>query len=200
MRRLKRTGIWWLPEQSDRKASGDLTFSHARGGELIFAKEVVAWNVEDDPYCLPRDFQIMHGLTTKGEKISLYNCSTYKKLISSTGIEVIEVRAHQVLLGEHAEISDFQDIRKISLSLAPIQSWIRESPIKGKIIDSVSWDFDINLRKGGDKVFRLAEWLTLKLAIGLSSTFKSVCDFLVAALPCNLPDEVRSVFSGKLAI
>ncbi len=117
-------GVWYLPEELDKKLSGKLTFNHIKGAilELVgsFHNEL---NLEK---MLEPD--IILGVSTTGEKITLYKC--FEKTYRHTGIQSSEFIANYIFIGAHFSDINRLKFNKISAELPYMQEWINVSGFK----------------------------------------------------------------------
>lgn len=70
LEKIKLNGYWKLPEQADWQITGELTFSLVDGVKLNTIGKFEGQEREAE-----FQYDIIHGFSTDGKKISLINCS-----------------------------------------------------------------------------------------------------------------------------
>lgn len=129
MEEFEHHGIWWLPEQPDKKVSGTLKF-HPVGDtslELIGSfKDVTELNVFQQP-------NIILGLTSDGKKVTLYECYESKSSLSMPGFLKTSFIVSVVFLGHHFERKENIVFDSLSLNYSHLDEWVGISGFQQKL-------------------------------------------------------------------
>ena len=91
-------GVWWLPEDPNRKASGILKFSPDEGIRLE-----LTYPLETDNHLSLWAPELIFGETENG-KATLYHCLETKRKIISNNVATSEVVSEIAVLGSHVDL------------------------------------------------------------------------------------------------
>lgn len=122
-------GIWWLPEQPDRKVSGTLRFYPVDNTSLDLVgsfKDVTELNVFQQP-------NIILGLTSDGKKVTLYECYESKSSLSMPGFLKTSFIVSVVFLGHHFERKENIVFDSLSLNYSHLDEWVGISGFQQKL-------------------------------------------------------------------
>ncbi len=110
-------GIWWLPGQPERRASGSLTFANDSGVRLSLVGTLEEEGVESiearplEPAI--QDAELISGLTVDGKLLSLFDCTNIGRRWSVPGLTADEWQARVLFLGGH-----FEDVTEMAFDRA----------------------------------------------------------------------------------
>ncbi|MGH8422687.1 MAG: HEPN domain-containing protein, partial [Pseudomonas fluorescens] len=130
-------GAWWLPETPDHRVSGTLSFdpdvgvSLALSGMLRQLADAFADAAEEDV--------TIHGITNKGQLISLFECLNQSRTLNFPGFGTETYHANVAAAGLHFSNSDEPLFLKSYFRFDGIEKWLGEKPF-----DS-GFDFDTRI-------------------------------------------------------
>lgn len=138
--RFKATGYWWSRSTPDDRWAGTLTYDSENGARL-------AVTVQAPPPTFSRelrDYDVLHGISNAGERISLLRCFDRASRFSFSGIGTREIYANQVLKGFLVDAPD-PEIASAEAVFENFATWIGQSGF------DVTWssritDLDIRYR------------------------------------------------------
>ena len=158
------TGIWWLPEEPDKKISGILIIHQYERAHLE-----LQGSVGDIPECfnvegINRD--IILGITKDGKDITLYKC--YQKSFNfGGGFITSSFLVNAVFIGHHFEKKEDIVFNSISLKYSHINNWYGKSGFKTNLNE---------FNKNGE----------LKISYKNPQKIKIVLDYFSISIVCNL--------------
>lgn len=125
-------GEWYLPSNQDNRIHGKLTFDPQGGTELE-----LYGNIDGDNFFPElKDQEIILGLTSKSEQVTLYNCFMTKsggaKLVQGqeSGKPSIAYSIRYLLIGLHALTVEDLKFNKISSEIFNLGEWVGISGFK----------------------------------------------------------------------
>jgi hypothetical protein len=119
MEEFEHHGIWWIPEQSDKKVSGTLRFYPADNASLDLIgsfKDVTELNIFQQP-------NIILGLTSDGKKVTLHKCYESKSSLSMPGFLKTSFVVSVVFIGHHFERKEDIIFDSLSLNYSNLDEW-----------------------------------------------------------------------------
>ena len=116
-------GIWWLPDNPEKRISGTLRFTPNEGAilDLIGSfKDIKNINKTLEP-------EIVLGISSNGKNITLYKCIEKKLSISSPGFQTSLFYANFVFIGVHFQKSEDIRFKSISVHCLHLDEWVNIS-------------------------------------------------------------------------
>jgi len=165
-------GIWWLPENPDKKVSGKLKFHPVEGLKLQLIgsfKGLKSLNIFLQP-------PIILGITSNGKIITLYKCYESRSHMSVPGFLSSSFIVSFAFLGCHFEKEEEIRFDSLSLNYSHLEEWTGITGFQSKMeldsknhlkkheiiysfpkkveakIDNLSISFDYNFTSGGDRL------------------------------------------------
>lgn len=99
---FEKTGYWWDVVEPERQLPGKLTFDAEGGANL----SVTVTDGATPFHHANRNYELIHGITTEGERVSLVNCFDRRASGTFSGLGVREIFAHFVIVGFHLPSPD----------------------------------------------------------------------------------------------
>lgn len=130
------TGVWWLPSETDNKVSGTLSFNR-QGIALDLYQSFTPVRGTISPGDSIPEHPIVHGTTTKGEAVTLFDAQEFLGSINMGSGGVVEsghIRASLLVFGSH--IPSHLQLTKVNFRVPNLQVWL------GKEIINLSSTFD----------------------------------------------------------
>jgi hypothetical protein len=120
MQRFEYDGIWWLPDKSDLKVSGTLTFSPDEGATLDL---IGSFRDQLDFKKLSQP-DIILGISANGKRITLNRCiETSSSASYPVGFQTSRFLAQMIFVGAHFQrLADIK-FRNISIHYAHLDAW-----------------------------------------------------------------------------
>jgi hypothetical protein len=122
MKEFEYNGMWWLPEKPKNRISGVLKFHPIDGANLeLFGS-----------FKKPKDFfeallkpNIILGITSDSEIVTLYRCCESTSNISMSGILSSSLIVNMVLIGHHFEKEEDIIFDSLSLNYSHLEEWTK---------------------------------------------------------------------------
>jgi hypothetical protein len=129
MENFTKNGIWWLPDNTEKKLVGTLTFDRENGGtlDIVGAFEDHIQNYIDRKTLNPN---IILGITTDGELATLIECRSIgsKVIISSVDPpQTSKFDVTAILLGEHFQTLEEVKFNSIEARFRHFDQWLEIS-------------------------------------------------------------------------
>jgi len=123
-------GLWWLPENQERKIAGTLKYSPEDGPILELIGSF--WNLPGLQKVIGPD--IILGKSDNGKIITLFNYRGRRDEISWPGLHRTTVRMQIIFVGYHFKKRDDLNFDSLSIHYSYLNAWCTEYPF------SVEWD------------------------------------------------------------
>ncbi len=131
MKEITYWGLWWLPEKSETKIAGILTFSNQNGIELDLIGALPDSQFISEGFFTAsdfhRDFSIILGVSREGKHITLYDCRSIHQQIGKFRSQ--RFRANILFIGAHFENVNKLKFNKISVQYSYLLDWASLSGI-----------------------------------------------------------------------
>lgn len=116
-------GIWWLPYKPEKQVSGTLRFIPNEGAilELIGSFK----DIKDINKML--EAEIILGISSNGENITLHKCFETKSNISLLGLLTSSFYANEIFIGAHFQKSEDIKFRELSIRYSYLDEWVNIS-------------------------------------------------------------------------
>ena len=124
METFEHVGVWWDPNDAASRWVGTLRFDPAEGGVLVVTLPIAHPN----PFALSKNYEFLLGVTTGGLRISLIDCLERLTTTSFAAPQRVEIYAHVVIVGLHAESAD-PLIASATVTFQHLSEWWRRSGI-----------------------------------------------------------------------
>lgn len=167
-------GLWSLPN-SEVEVAGVLTYdSH----ECIELELFGCFYPDDDISKIlveAKNENVIHGVTSEGKKITLFNCSQYGSFYSSSSFPIIKYRCQYLLIGKHIAHSDEKRKCSIVVSIPELSYWCPPKAISAKHSkDKVTISFNA-FNEEGNTIINVAvnEGVNISLCKGVGYKFSS---------------------------
>ncbi|MFC1997578.1 HEPN domain-containing protein [Chloroflexota bacterium] len=112
-------GIWWLPDNPEKKLTGTLSFSQDDGLHLeiigVFGEKFIIEN-EHNP--------IIYGVSQPGKPVTLYKCFITHKTSPITGLGKSVYRVHFAFEGVHFEREEDIKFHQLCGSYTDLDAWV----------------------------------------------------------------------------
>lgn len=121
MRSIEEDGVWFLPNNPDKKISGRLMFSAEEPPELYLLDQLQEIKLDDTTPPL-LEFDIINGYLVDGRKVTLCNC--YQSVGIKTGIQTSTVHAKYLIIGHHFKVLKEISLKGVSLRYKNLEDWV----------------------------------------------------------------------------
>jgi hypothetical protein len=128
MEKFEYSGIWWLPENPERQASGTLEFNPKEGASLNLIgsfREIKDFNIFQQP-------KIILGLTSNGKHITLYRCYEKSFNMNFPGFINSSFLVNFIFIGCHFEKEEDILFDSLSISYSNLDEWTGISGFRQK--------------------------------------------------------------------
>ena len=173
-------GFWWVPDEPDTQLAGRLLVDNGET-HLCLTIDNPEMNLFSNRDA--RDYEIIHGRSSVGEKISLLKCFDLKSSQTSSGIESRTILANYVLVGGHIPVENETEgqFTELSVKWPGLKRWFFQSGVS------------VEHGRGNFKGFNIKYEPQDPIAFTLSDETKIVFDFGSDSLPMGGPlsDEVK---------
>jgi hypothetical protein len=121
MNSIEQDGVWFLPNNPDKKISGRLTFSKDKPPKLYLLDQLQEIQFDN---IIPSQFEIdvINGYLVNGKKVTLCHC--YQSISFKTGIQTSEIYAKYLLVGHHFKTLEEVSLKGVSLRYKNLENWI----------------------------------------------------------------------------
>ena len=168
LEKIKLNGYWKLPEQADWQITGELTFSSVDGVKLN-----TIGKFEGQEHEAEFQYDIIHGFSTDGKKISLINCSGYYAK-SMPGIIQSAIQAEYIIIGYYFNSISDMNFDSVSVHYSYLDEWVNIPGIgTSQIIDE----------KGGKSFSYLLKYTQPDLIELYTSKAKDILIWFSAIVP-----------------
>ena len=172
---LEYKGIWWLPENQERKIAGTLRFIPEVGPILELIGSF--WDLPDlHKVAGP---EIILGTSDNGKKITLFKYNGRKDEISWPGLQVTTIKMKVVFIGYHFIKREDLVFDSISINYSYLNEWYAENPF------SVEWNLPKSyklLYKCHEPVIIELEEFKISLEPEFSAAYRKVNNFNIKYL------------------
>ncbi len=110
-------GIWWLPHNPKERISGTFKFTPNEGAVL---KLIGSFKDITSKMLKP---EIILGISSDGEKITLYNCSETESNLSFPGLLTSSFYAHMAFVGAHFQKTEDIKFKSLSVHYMYLDEW-----------------------------------------------------------------------------
>jgi len=115
-------GMWWLPDNPEKKLSGEISYSSIGGAEI----DLYNYFFEE----LSVDPLTVWGITTDGKKITVFDGYTRNMTLHSSGAKVSKIASNFSVTGGHYRSKEELRFFEVSASLNHLQRWVWSTGIK----------------------------------------------------------------------
>ncbi len=98
MEELEYNGVWWLPDEPEKRFYGILKFTPSEGAILDLMGSFR--DIKDD-ILKHKEYEIILGISSDGKYITLYKCFEIRSTISLPGITSSSIYGEFVFVGFH---------------------------------------------------------------------------------------------------
>lgn len=121
MKSIEEDGVWFLPNNPEKKVSGRLTFSTDESPKLYLLEQLQEIKFDNT---IPRgiEFDIINGYLVNGKKVTLCHC--YQPISFKTGIQTSKIYAKYLLIGHHFNLLEEILLKGVSLRYKNLEEWI----------------------------------------------------------------------------
>jgi hypothetical protein len=113
-------GIWWLDVKSDKYLHGTLVYSPEEGAIL----EVIEYSEDlTKVFNHNNEFEIIHGISLTGTKLTLYNSFLMNNQFGFTGIISKKIKSNLVFEGIHFDDYSQLNFNKVEVSITNLGLW-----------------------------------------------------------------------------
>jgi len=123
MKPFSTNGIWWLPDKVQEKISGTLSFNPREGSEL----ELIGSFKDFRDFSDLANHEIILGITSKGQKVTLYKCLESNFNVSIPGFASSTYHISVVFIGHHFSKKEDIQFDCISVNYSNLEEWVRIS-------------------------------------------------------------------------
>ncbi|WP_283154124.1 HEPN domain-containing protein [Guptibacillus hwajinpoensis] len=111
-------GYWWLPDQKDNQLAGNLYYENQKINLHVlgsFSNEII-------------EHDYIHGITIKGEEITLFNNKLVNGTINMPGFPSQQFTAMYFIVGDHITDIDEIKFRSVNISSTYLTKWFNNRP------------------------------------------------------------------------
>lgn len=113
-------GIWWLPNNPQRRSAGKVKYSPAEGTTL----DLIGAFEDLTPFVQPTDFlPAIHGLLPDGKRISLLQCLLANHTFHVPGYPESIYRAHLMVTGWHFASEEALTLKEVRAYYTHLSEW-----------------------------------------------------------------------------
>ncbi|MFM5914282.1 MAG: HEPN domain-containing protein [Chakrabartia godavariana] len=123
-------GLWWLPETPDDQESGTLTFDQGEGGRLNIIGRLAP--MKTGPLGAGEESDVIHGLTTTGQPVSLFKTFVVSSRLPFSGIATETWHVSTIAIGAHFTSVDDALFRRSWMRFDGIAAWLAQNPFEEK--------------------------------------------------------------------
>jgi ApeA N-terminal domain 1 len=132
MERFEHQGYWWLPDRSEEKVPGTLTFDPDDGASLDLLGSLKGLEGTVDPL----EPEIILGLSSEGKHITLKGCGkTRGTLRFGGGFSTSAFAVSIVFVGEHFERPEDVGFERLVVEYLHLEAWAHQSGIQPKLVE-----------------------------------------------------------------
>ena len=122
-------GMWWLPDKTEKQVCGTLRFTSGEGTVLdligsFHFKEIKGMTKRSGEMLKP---EIILGMSSNGEKITLHKCFETNRKFSSSGFEKSSFYANEIFIGAHFQKKEDMNFKNISIHYPHLDEWVNKS-------------------------------------------------------------------------
>lgn len=140
MDKFEYNGIWWLPENPERRISGILSFHPQEGASLEL---IGTFKEEFDKIFKLDTLDIILGVTSNGKEVTLYRCYETKSQINSPGLVNSLFTPQVIFMGHHFEKEDDIVFDSLSINYSFLEEWTNITGFQCKI----EWDHENHISR-----------------------------------------------------
>jgi len=162
-------GMWKLPEHTEYKCFGKLTFDPENNITLN-----TIGNLCQKKHCRgPHEFDYIHGITMNGEKITLYK-STGRDSYPIPGIPSAYFHSEFIIIGGHLNNIDDLEITSSAIHLTYLDEWVNKNgfnmPFSNskKIFAKVKYTQPRPIILAKNRIFKISLWFSASFSPGNS--------------------------------
>jgi len=138
---VSHSGVWWVPQEPDKKVSGILNFKPAERITLNLIGSLAEIEYFGNKM---NEIPIILGITDTSKNITLYKNYGIESSISSVGIISSTYEVEYVLLGKHFDSADSIKFSEIHVNYTNLEEWMDIHPFRrdlGKEKHILSYSF-----------------------------------------------------------
>lgn len=126
MKEFEYEGVWWLPENSEKKLQGKLKFTPWDGALL----DLIGSFKESQDVFEELEPEIILGITVTGKNVTLQRCLKIRSGINYPGFPTCTFYAHTVFIGAHFVKSEDIRFKTLSVQYSHLDEWVNISGFK----------------------------------------------------------------------
>lgn len=168
---FEEAGFWWLPDEPSKKMAGTLTYEQNKGGRL---KLMLESEMPRLPGSTLLHYEMIHGKTSTGRKLTLLDCHDLDSGWSSGGIETRDLHTQLIYDGFLLPLDSKEFIQRAWVCFRYLNRWLTLSGIdvsRGETLSDVSIQYrrpqPVTLTINDD--LRLTLHMSAKIPFGASS-------------------------------
>lgn len=143
MHKIEYKGIWFLPENEENTSeyvSGTLVFDRDNGADLELIGVLEDFNPER------RDIEFILGITTTGEKITLFESFEYSRTMSIPGLATSKFKSNYIIIGKYIKTIDDLNFTGISATFNNLDNWLNKygfNEMNNNFKDKISLKYEL---------------------------------------------------------
>lgn len=157
-------GIWFLPNKSQTRITGELSFSRSQGAELKLLG-ILSYNSKSRAD-IDKNVSIINGISSDGVRITLYKCYMTQRGFHSEGLETSTYDCIYVFLGvllQRAEDLVFNELR---CRIKNFELWLDSSGFKKMHFNKESCTGIIEYQQPDDHLYKVSSMLDIIFRFG----------------------------------
>jgi hypothetical protein len=222
MNEFEYEGIWWLPENPEKKLQGKLKFTPWDGALL----DLIGSFKENQNIFAELEPDIILGITVTGKNVTLHKCLEFRSSTNYPGFPTSSFYANIVFVGVHFERSVDIRFKALSIQYLHLDEWVNISgfkmthepeahrtiieyklpePIQAKISDDfgvwINFEATLPLRSRVQKEASITQKIEIKIEATKENSFEyftriayHISNFL--SLICSEPTHILAI-KGK---
>ncbi len=123
-------GFWFLPDKPTIRVAGVLYF---KANDSIKLELIGGFDSELTEIIKSKTVEIIYGVTSKAEKITLFNCFPSYSLNFSSDHPLVKYSCQYLIVGKHLQSMDDGTFNKIRVEMSSLYNWIPAGIIKHSI-------------------------------------------------------------------
>ena len=150
-------GIYFLPGKENDHCTGELNCDYSENIEL----EIIG-ALEEDMFNEITKYDIIHGFSSSGKKITLIGCYLSSRGFSIPGIEIQKFTSQYALVGAYFTSLKEVTFGKVRISIFEIEDWFDFKPITNDI-NIETGDITYKYHSPKNILIPINEWLSLEV-------------------------------------
>jgi len=164
-------GYWFLPNKSENKIAGILYF---KPNDKVKLELIGGFESKLSDVLKAKNYEVIYGITSSAEKITLFNCSSSFNLNFSSEYPLTNFKCAYFVLGKHLESFDDKIFNKIVVDMTSLYNWLPSGLIRHSISSTkdnkLEINFSISQKDYWEKSIRINDTTDIKFLCSFEKT------------------------------